>query len=139
VITREAVQTLGPTFRAIFALVDDGTLPRAAENAAQVLESIANEPNQRTLRALVALSDGKTVTQVDDVLAYMARSANLPEFEDMIEAVAAIGAAHASAAGIRFHLEPAGRLGVRTVTVGPLGAARTNEQALAEVPFGRDS
>ena len=38
----------------------------------------------------------------------------------MIESVAALGAAHASAAGIRFRLEPAERLGVRTVTIGPL-------------------
>jgi hypothetical protein len=37
----------------------------------------------------------------------------------MIETVAAAGAAHAGAAGIRFQLEPAERAGVRTVTIGP--------------------
>jgi len=90
VITQQAVQTLGPTVRAVFDLVDDGTLPRASENVAQLLDTVSNEPGGKTLRALVALSDGKTVVQVDDVLAYMARSANLPEFEDMIEACADI-------------------------------------------------
>jgi hypothetical protein len=90
VITQDAVQTLGPTVRAIFDLVDDGTLPRAAENVAQILESLANEPNERTLRALSALSEARGVVQVDDVLSYMARSANLVEFEEMIAAVAEI-------------------------------------------------
>ena len=53
------------------------------------------------------------------VAAHAARRVRLTAVPS-IETVAGVGAARASAAGMRFRLEPAERVGVRTVTVGPL-------------------
>ena len=63
------------------------------------------------------------LTEIDVAIALVARHAArrvrliaLP----FVEAVAATGLAHAQAAGMAFVVEPGERVGVATVTVGPL-------------------
>jgi hypothetical protein len=88
VITPNALQSIGPSIKALFGLIDDGTLPRMAENVAQVLEILKNETDQRTLKALVALASTRAVIQTGDLLAYAARVANYGEIEKTFEAIA---------------------------------------------------
>ncbi len=90
ILTADSIQQLGPTIKAFFGLVDDGTLPAMSLNVAEICDALANEPGQKTLRALVTLGSTRTILHTDDLLDYVARSANYPEIEQVFTAVAEI-------------------------------------------------
>jgi hypothetical protein len=90
VITPDALQQIGPTLQAFFQLVDDGTLPAMASNVADVLTSLENEPGQKTLQAIVALASTRKVFQFDDVIEFVARTANYAEIEQVFQAIAGL-------------------------------------------------
>ena len=90
VIRRDSIQQLGPTILSLFALVDDGTLPRMASNLADVLDLLVQEPDSRTLRAFVALGATRSPLASEDILEFSARMANYPEVDKLFEAIAEI-------------------------------------------------
>lgn len=89
VVTPQAFGALGAAIDAVFRLVDDGTLPRMAENVAEILDALRREPGERTLRAIVALStSARSPVQVDDALDFAGRVVSYREIEATFEAVA---------------------------------------------------
>jgi len=89
-LTADSLQQLGPTLRSVLELVDDGTLPAMTENIALILEMVLTEPDQRTLKALAALQNTRSVVPAGDTREFAARLVNYREIEQLFEAISEI-------------------------------------------------
>jgi hypothetical protein len=88
ILTPDALQPIGSAIKAFFELVDDGTLPRMADNLADVLESLVNEPRQATLQAFLDLGATRSAVAVGDALEFTARTINYPALDQVFAAIA---------------------------------------------------
>jgi hypothetical protein len=88
IVETPALSNIGEMLQTVLDLVDDGTLPRSAENVAAICDALVNEPGQPTLAALVALGSTKSIVQTDDALAFVARLVNYPQISDLFTAIA---------------------------------------------------
>ncbi|MCI0636501.1 MAG: hypothetical protein L0206_21670 [Actinobacteria bacterium] len=87
-LTADSLQQLGPTLRSVLQLVDDGTLPAMTDNIAQILEMVLAEPDQKTIKALAALQNTRSVVPAGDTREFAARLVNYREIEQLFEAIA---------------------------------------------------
>jgi hypothetical protein len=93
ILNLQNLSNLGETAKAVFSLVDDGTLPTMTEDIAAILEMLVDDPadpNKETLQALLDLAQARTILHTDDVVAFMGRFLNFKEYEKFMTALATL-------------------------------------------------
>ncbi|MHC4391873.1 MAG: hypothetical protein ACYS22_11245, partial [Planctomycetota bacterium] len=88
IVNAEAVEQLGPTLAALLRLIDDGTLPALTDDVASLIDSILNEPNQKTLNAIASLANVRTGLRGEDAVELLAGIVDEPVLEAGLGALA---------------------------------------------------
>ncbi len=89
IINARTLQGVGPTADALYALVDDGTLPGLTDRAAEVVDLLVADPRaQDAIVALLSRSTARSPVPADVVLELLGRLVNYPETEQLWTATA---------------------------------------------------